>query len=485
MQAGPVEAADPTAETFLRAVCVKSCHAPEENQLELNCGDIVIVIEQDATGWWGGHKEGDEERAGWFPGSSVRVLTEDEQAGLTLPIESRQLGLQTESSSPQRGARHVASPQRNQASSLARDPRRSAPSIGDEAAGDGLGTATEAATEPLRQENVRLRQELEDLSSRCQNLRRQSGLDQNSLQEWQAAAQREREERERLEAAREQEKRERELLEATLQDERQRRQMLEQQLEVERRSSMTQQESLGGRIWDGREELRHGSGISLSNGRVSEVSSHGCVRRLEDQLRNVDAHRVVAADATSAPEQPRRSLNAAAELPMAAVAAPPPLPVATVARSTPPGVPAHSPVPAISADASPSAASLSGEKEVCSVTTWRPPHEEPAPGIVSQTVSLFNSYVQQKKPTNQRSASCSRIQDHGRAERMGRQSQSPLVLLNLPGAASSIMMPTCPALPHGLDDDQEYSGSLSLNMSPLQRRRPEGFAQNFEDRQAC
>jgi hypothetical protein len=36
--------------------------------LQLKKGDIVYVLEQHDSGWWGGHKEGDE-TTGWFPGS--------------------------------------------------------------------------------------------------------------------------------------------------------------------------------------------------------------------------------------------------------------------------------------------------------------------------------------------------------------------------------------------------------------------------------
>lgn len=60
----------------MKAIVVKSHHATDETQLELRLNDIVYVLEQDDSGWWGGHKEG-EDCTGWFPGSCVRE-TEDQ-----------------------------------------------------------------------------------------------------------------------------------------------------------------------------------------------------------------------------------------------------------------------------------------------------------------------------------------------------------------------------------------------------------------------
>jgi len=71
-------AADPASAefNFMKAIVVKSHHATDETQLELRLNDIVYVLEQDDSGWWGGHKEG-EDCTGWFPGSCVRE-TEDQ-----------------------------------------------------------------------------------------------------------------------------------------------------------------------------------------------------------------------------------------------------------------------------------------------------------------------------------------------------------------------------------------------------------------------
>lgn len=54
--------------------------AMDASQLNLRVGDVVYVLEKDDSGWWGGHKEG-QEATGWFPFTVVRVIGEpDHQA---------------------------------------------------------------------------------------------------------------------------------------------------------------------------------------------------------------------------------------------------------------------------------------------------------------------------------------------------------------------------------------------------------------------
>mmetsp|Transcript_8232 Transcript_8232/g.19354 ORF Transcript_8232/g.19354 Transcript_8232/m.19354 type:complete len:475 (-) Transcript_8232:102-1526(-) len=69
---------------FLKAVVVKRHVVPADAeqcadapQLSLEVNEIVYVLEQDESGWWGGHKEGHEETKGWFPGNCVRVVSDD------------------------------------------------------------------------------------------------------------------------------------------------------------------------------------------------------------------------------------------------------------------------------------------------------------------------------------------------------------------------------------------------------------------------
>jgi hypothetical protein len=87
-----------TAEfNFMKAVVVKQHNATDETQLELRLNDIVYVLEQDDSGWWGGHKEG-EDCTGWFPGSCVRELDHELAEPLSEPLSmgdspERQRGL--------------------------------------------------------------------------------------------------------------------------------------------------------------------------------------------------------------------------------------------------------------------------------------------------------------------------------------------------------------------------------------------------------
>lgn len=57
----------------IRTMAVKKHEATDESQLNLKVNDIIIVLEKDETGWWGGHKENDD-KTGWFPGSCVRSI---------------------------------------------------------------------------------------------------------------------------------------------------------------------------------------------------------------------------------------------------------------------------------------------------------------------------------------------------------------------------------------------------------------------------
>lgn len=131
---------------YKRTIAVKTHIATDESQLSLQVGDIVIVLEEDETGWWGGHKENDE-FTGWFPGSCVKTYrgpspsrsqrptsqVDEVQSTDTAPVlipeassaapcvcgdvsdrtrTNRRSALQTSISSPNRNSVAVASPQR-------------------------------------------------------------------------------------------------------------------------------------------------------------------------------------------------------------------------------------------------------------------------------------------------------------------------------------------------------------------------------------
>ena len=90
---------------YIRTIVVTKHDPTDETQLTLKVNDIVIVLEKDETGWWGGQKEGDTE-TGWFPGSCVREIE---------PKSRR--ALETGTASPVRQSYAVASPHRTSAAS--------------------------------------------------------------------------------------------------------------------------------------------------------------------------------------------------------------------------------------------------------------------------------------------------------------------------------------------------------------------------------
>jgi len=81
---------------------------PEDCQsvLRLEKGDIVFVLEQHESGWWGGHKEGDE-TTGWFPGSIAVVKPLSTPSGDSVDYD----GDDENSRALERDRRAVASPQ--------------------------------------------------------------------------------------------------------------------------------------------------------------------------------------------------------------------------------------------------------------------------------------------------------------------------------------------------------------------------------------
>uniref|UniRef100_A0A7S0AG65 SH3 domain-containing protein n=1 Tax=Pyrodinium bahamense TaxID=73915 RepID=A0A7S0AG65_9DINO len=74
----PTERDYPIADA-MRAEVLKN-YVPDgdfsSSQLTLRKGDIVWVLERHSSGWWGGHKEGDD-LTGWFPRALVRPTGDD------------------------------------------------------------------------------------------------------------------------------------------------------------------------------------------------------------------------------------------------------------------------------------------------------------------------------------------------------------------------------------------------------------------------
>lgn len=175
--------AEEVADECEKAIVVKSHHPPlGSNQLTLNINDIITVVEKDATGWWGGFKEHDEDRQGWFPGSCVRLLAEEApcQASLAsligknaekVPAHEGAGALQTQHRSPTRGNNQVASPQ------------RAAQEVSGSRLRDVTSTAAarEAASGPSA-ELERLRKENDELHKELRRWKRQSDLDRERLE---------------------------------------------------------------------------------------------------------------------------------------------------------------------------------------------------------------------------------------------------------------------------------------------------------------
>jgi len=90
--------ADTAEFQFMKTIVVKPHIATDNSQLDLRLNNIVYVLEQDDSGWWGGHKEG-EDCTGWFPGSCVReMLDDDAPEPAAEPASSRPLSVVPEES---------------------------------------------------------------------------------------------------------------------------------------------------------------------------------------------------------------------------------------------------------------------------------------------------------------------------------------------------------------------------------------------------
>lgn len=225
---------------FMKTIVVKPHTATDESQLELKVNDIVYVLEQDHTGWWGGHKEG-EDSTGWFPGSCVRPVQFEPQSrpcsdtatlkpcstvSYVQPTGPEASALHTEMRSSLRRKSLVASPQRRDGFHGSETPHEG----GATARGTVMvATADGRTTEPipsqsnrhdyqqrtghadaanlpssgdaaedfnLTAENAKLRQEVSQLNEALESLRRQFEVDRRGLE---LVVQQERQQREHLE----------------------------------------------------------------------------------------------------------------------------------------------------------------------------------------------------------------------------------------------------------------------------------------------
>jgi len=132
----PIDAQGEQAVEMFRALVIREHVSDEELQLNLKLGDVVAVLEEDASGWAGGRKVSPpgEEAVGWFPRYCVQPMgpsTGDDGAGAPAPVgasapsptapsstekKATELVLEpdpieTKADSPIRGLRSVATPQ--------------------------------------------------------------------------------------------------------------------------------------------------------------------------------------------------------------------------------------------------------------------------------------------------------------------------------------------------------------------------------------
>jgi len=215
---------------YLKTYVVKPHHATDDSQLELKVNDVVYVMEQDHTGWWGGHKEG-EDHTGWFPGSCVRPFDPqprpqvevqptgggvDQQAATSSP-NKRDMGAaakgtlptaDVDARSPLRQIQLAASPQRkgdhNVPTSELLAPggplSTACPSVASGLIGSAfMVSATDSLAEAIEVENAKLKQENGELTESLRLIKRQSDVDRRNYTEMEAAVQHERELREQVE----------------------------------------------------------------------------------------------------------------------------------------------------------------------------------------------------------------------------------------------------------------------------------------------
>jgi len=93
-----------------KAQVVGDHKAADSSQLDLKVGEWVYVLEKDPSGWWGGHKEGDD-ATGWFPYNVVRCIDEPDlipQPAPAAPPREAEVVVHQNTSSSSTGNGHYA-----------------------------------------------------------------------------------------------------------------------------------------------------------------------------------------------------------------------------------------------------------------------------------------------------------------------------------------------------------------------------------------
>jgi len=491
----------------MKTVVIKQHHATDATQLTLKVNDIVFVLEQDETGWWGGFMEG-QDHTGWFPGSCVRpVPTEPTPAEASPPatpagevpqaVASPMARQPAEEAAPQPDVVAVASPMARQptkghvlkmspdkmggspldADSPSRRGNRlvASPCKGHQArsaeAGVEAGSLswTSASTTAVPSaagssvdpaavaqavaENDKLKKENAELSSRMKALKRQSDADRGAVDRLEREAEQEKQRTERMEESMQQERELKERLERELQAQR-------EQLEREKQAYKAEQSKLLAQAADLQEQLlvserrnsqaeRHSqaqAAASRAAANTSVLSDTGGVLNMT-ATSDIQEQRQRPAAAFAHPRtMPRLPSSGSVGYPIAAVSSSP---------GASPGARSLGTAPL----SEPLKAEINPHRESLGVTTERPPCEEPAVGSVSSKVTLFKGLMQKNKV---RSASCCNLRDRG-GERAsfgssGRQS-------------SSRMLPRAALAPQSVEVAAEpvLDAEIFLGMSPINR----------------
>lgn len=504
-----------------KSVVIKEHLATDGDQLNLKVGDVVFVLEQDwESGWWGGHKEGDED-TGWFPGTILREPLEpvcarpmqaaaggpgDEQpvapagpqlspAASTMDVVGR--GSSTNSPRPKHAAadawssqgdhcwslpagdegcmrdgRMVASPQGPRTT-----PGSGAPAQGAAAVAMVLARDAGEHSEGLQAEVVRLRAEVAGLHGEVQQLRKQSSADQGRLREL-----------EQLLSDKEQQLKNRASAQSSLSTE---AGVLREKLESEKKKSQAQiaandqmrqryEEKLREKTEDNMRD-KEAARKSIQAEQQRAQSEQRRVKELEQQL--TEAHEEVERlrrerqTAKAEGDVSRRLFDAPADrqrgAPPAAVEPPPAQRGRPLPKPAEQQAPRQSPLrPRPWLGHARSTESLS---HACSTETLAP-EEGPPRGCVFEKVSIFEERCRSQTPRGRdlnestgeaRSASRGRRPDAGRAagaRAVAEQAQKPSSGARLPARA----VWQCQEL-HCPPDDEAGEGQLFMGMSPIHR----------------
>lgn len=404
---------------YMKTVVIKPHDATDHLQIDLKLNDIVYVLEQDETGWWGGFKEG-EERTGWFPSSCVKqvpftssqndlasqeigsctgqvgsVISDNvgEQRDMQGAIKGSPMKQSPATQGPdRRGNRSIASPMRA-TSSVARVESKMHDESGSawvESAPQSTTKGEAAMVEAIGIENASLKKEKKVLEDHVVDLNRKIEADRQSLIRLEAVAEEERKRREQLEQEIQVRKQEQGKL---LAQEHEQREQLEWQLQAQREvynklvaeaaALREQLQSLAAKKTPApvpQPEGNHGGSQMETQLQFKEVGETRALKDSHFVAKEIDEPVGVPVQCLRQRSLPSSARSALQDLR--------PLPRAPQLTSSTPLF---------------TAASVEEVVRSATTATERPLAEEPARGTVAEKVTLFSALMQKPK---MRSSSC-------------------------------------------------------------------------------